>query len=261
MSGTKSASTRAPVTEVPHNDAALVVCSYGSGDTALHDRLRALGETSGFAEAAAATLFGTPQIEDVVAAVRGSPIVVVPLFMARGLTYEVLKDRLASLSCSNRIVLCPELGSHPDLAPSVASHAWREARRLGWRPGETGLVLVGHGSRRSPASRRSTARLASKIGELALFADTAAAFLEEEPTVPEAVSSCPAERVLAVGCFAEAGKHATCDVPRGLLESGRAAAYSGPIGACDWIDALVLDQARAGLRRFARDDGQGVCNA
>ncbi len=123
------------------------------------------------------------------------------------------------------------------------------------------MVLVGHGSRRNPASGRSTARLARDIGELSLFADTAAAFLEEQPTVPEAVSSCPAERVLAIGCFIEAGLHATRDVPRGLLESGRDAAYSGPIGACGWIDDLVLDQARAGLRRHAQIAGQGVWNA
>ena len=91
-------------------------------------------------------------------------------------------------------------------------------------------------------------RLAAEIGALELFGDTTAAFLEEEPTVQEAVRACPTEQVLAIGCFTEAGKHATRDVPRGLRESGRAAAYSGPIGACGWIDALVLDQAMAGLR-------------
>ncbi len=228
--------------------AALVVCSYGSGDCALHGRLRALGGESGFRETAVATLFGTPRIEDVVAAVSRSPIVVVPLFMARGTTYRALKDRLAGLTCSDRIVLCPELGSHPGLAASLAAHGWREAQRLGWRAEETGVVLVGHGSRRSPASRHSTMRLAAEIGALELFGDTAAAFLEEEPTVQEAVRACPAEQVLAIGCFTEAGKHATRDVPRGLRESGRPAAYSGPIGACGWIDALVLDQAMVGLR-------------
>lgn len=258
MSGTRSASTKAPATEARLNGAALVVCSYGSGDRALHGRLQALGVRSGFRETVAATLFGTPRIEEVVATVHGSPIVVVPLFMAKGVTYEALRDRLAGLSCSDRIVLCPELGSHPGLAPSVAAYGWRELQRLGWRAEETGLLLVGHGSRRHPASGRATARLASEIGNLALFADTAAAFLEEQPTVQEALHSCATERVLAIGCFAEAGKHATRDVPRGLLESGRTAAYSGPIGACDWIDALVLDQAAEGLRRIPRHDGLGV---
>jgi hypothetical protein len=150
----------------------LVVCSYGSGDRALHGRLQALGGRSGFRETVAATLFGTPRIEEVVATVHGSPIVVVPLFMAKGVTYEALRDRLAGLSCSDR------------LAPSVAAYGWRELQRLGWRAEETGLLLVGHGSRRHPASGRATARLASEIGNLALFADTAAAFLEPGNTPP-----------------------------------------------------------------------------
>jgi len=226
-----------------------VVCSYGSGDCALHGRLRSLGRASGFAETAAATLFGSPRVEDVVAALGGSPIFVVPLFMARGTTFGVLKDRLSVLPYSDRIVLCPELGSHPGLARRVAAHAGDELERLGWRAEETGLVLVGHGSRRNAASQRSTERLATEIERLALFADTSTAFLEERPTVQEAVRASPARRVLAIGCFAEAGRHATRDVPRGLAESGRATAYSGPIGACDWIGSLILDQAAEGLRR------------
>ena len=116
---------------------------------------------------------------------------------------------------------------------------------------ETGLVLVGHGSRRNRASKDSAERLAAEIGALELFSGASAAFLEDTPAVEEAVRDNPARRVLAVGCFTESGRHATLDVPRRLRASGRAAAYSGPIGACDWIDSLVLDQARDGLRRLA----------
>ncbi len=251
MSGTRSTSTREPVTEAPPARAALVVCSYGGGDCAVHDRVRALGQASGFCETAAATLYGAPRVEEVVASVRGSPIFVVPLFMARGITYATLEHRLSDLPCSQRIVLCSELGSHPGLARRLATHAAGEAHRLGWRPDETGLVLVGHGSRRNAASNDSTERLAEEIRRLALFADASAAFLEERPSVEDAVRASPARRVLAVGCFAEAGRHATRDVPLRLAQSGRQTVYSGPIGACDWIDSLVLDQAKEGLRRSA----------
>ena len=257
MSGTRSAWTRAPATEARVEGArlegaALVVCSYGSGTCAAHDRLRSLGLRSGAAETAAATLFGAPRIEDVVAGLRASPIFVVPLFMTRGVTHGVLRERLSGLSRSDRIVLCPELGSHPGLAGQVASHAGRELRRLGWRPRDTSLVLIGHGSRRNAASHRSTERLAAEIERRKLFADASAAFLEQQPTIQEAVAASAAERVLAVGCFAEAGRHATRDVPKRLMQCGRKTAYSGPIGACDWVESLVLDQARQGLRRVAQ---------
>lgn len=232
--------------------AALVVCSYGSGASVAHDRLRTLAQTSGAVETAAATLFGSPRIEDVVADLRASPIVVVPLFMTRGVTFGVLEDRLANLTSCDRIVLCPELGGHPDLAGHLAAHAGRELRGLGWCPRETSLLLIGHGSRRNGASQRSTERLADEIARRNLFADTAAAFLEQQPTIQEALATSAAERVLAVGCFAEAGRHATRDVPRRLSQCGRTTAYSGPIGACEWVESLVLDQAMEGLRHVTQ---------
>ncbi len=251
MSGTRSASTRAPATDRRLAGAALVVCSYGSGGCAIAERLDALGRDLGVATTAAGTLFGTPRIETVAASLGDSPIVVVPLFMAQGVTYGALEARLSNLRCRDRIVLCPELGGHPDLARRLAAHAGREAANLGWEPMETSLVLIGHGSRRNAASRNAIERLAEEIRIRALFADASVGFLEEAPRVAEAVRTSRARRVLAVGCFTESGRHATQDVPASLRQSGRSVAYSGPLGAFDWIDSLVLDQARRGLRRFA----------
>lgn len=248
MSATRSVSKKAPATKIGADGAALVVCGYGCGHTGANGRWQALGRAAGFSETVHATLFGQPRVEEVVASLNGAPIFVVPLFMARGITHGVLKDRLSGSPCSDRIVLCPELGSHPGLARRVAAHAGAELGRLGWRQEETGLLLVGHGSPRNTASRGSTARLAREIEGLDLFAATSAAFLEESPTIQDALRDCPARQVLAIGCFTEAGRHATRDVPKCLTQSGRPTAYSGPIGACDWIDSLVLDQALAGLR-------------
>jgi sirohydrochlorin cobaltochelatase len=256
MSGTRSTSTRAPATDRRLAGAALVVCSYGSGGCAIARRLDALGRDLGVGQTAAATLFGTPRIETIAASLGGSPIVVVPLFMAQGVTYGTLKERLSGLHCRDRIVLCPELGGHPGLARRLAAHAGREAARLGWDPMETGLLLVGHGSRRNEASKKATERLAAEVRALVLFADASAGFLEEAPTVEEAVQTSRARQVLAVGCFTESGRHATQDVPARLRRSGRSVAYSGPIGAYDWIDTLVLDQARHGLRRFAEREAR-----
>jgi len=256
MSGTRFASMRAPATDRRLTGAALVVCSYGSGGCAIAQRLHALGRDLGVAKTAAATLFGSPRIETVAASLGDSPIVVVPLFMAQGVTYGTLEERLSKLRCRDRIVLCPELGGHPDLARRLAAHAGREAESLGWEPIETGLVLVGHGSRRNRASRNAIERLAAEIRALALFADTSVGFLEETPRVDQAVRRSRARRVLAIGCFTESGRHATQDVPASLRQSERTVAYSGPIGAYDWIDSLVLDQARQGLRRFAERDAR-----
>ena len=248
MSATRSASTKVPAIKIGLDGAALVVCGYGNGHAGANGRWQALGRAAGFSETVHATLFGQPRIEEVVASLDGAPIVVVPLLMARGVTHRVLSDRLSALPHADRVVLCPELGSHPGLARRVAAHAGEELRRLDWRHEETGLLLVGHGSPRNAASQTSTARLAKEIEDLALFAETSAAFLEERPTVQDARRACSARQVLAIGCFAEAGRHATRDVPKCLTQSGRPTAYSGPIGACDWIDSLVLDQALAGLR-------------
>ncbi len=245
MSGTRSLFRTAPATSVSPASTALLLCAHGSPgsgeDLAL--RAAALGRQLGCAETAGAVIYGTPRLEDVVASLTSERICVVPLLLSEGTTFDALKDRLQDLGGASRFSLCRPLGRHPWLAPGLLAAAEQEARRAGWSERDLALILVGHGSRRNPASRKATQRLARQIGRAAGHIRIACAFLEEPPALDEVLAAAPERRIVIAGCFSEQGRHAREDVPDLIESSGREARYLGPIGAAAWTDTLILDSA------------------
>ncbi len=224
--------------------------SPGSGET-LALRAAGLGARGGFAEAAGALLYGRPRLEEVAARLGGEPVQVVPLFLSAGHTFRALKARLADLPRPKRFHLCQPLGAHRGLAAGLLGAVCAAASRRGWPESELALVLVAHGSRRGPASRQATERLACQIGEAGRLGRVACAFLEEPPALDAVLAGIPETRVVVAGCFAEEGRHACRDVPDLIVRSGRRALYLGPIAAASWSDALILDSARQGSSRGA----------
>ena len=142
------------------------------------------------------------------------PVFLVPLLMSEGVTLKALRRRLEHRGDAQDVVLCPVLGSHPDLPRCIAEHALGKAAAAGWSPQETALLLIGHGSRRDEASRRGLFRLGAEIRCGNAFGEVRQALLEEEPGVAEALATVACRQVVAVGCFAEEGRHAVGDVPR-----------------------------------------------
>ncbi len=257
MFGTRFDAPTAPAIDASLAQASLVLVGYGSpsGSAALEARRRSLTERAPFGATAAATLFGKPRLEDVVAGLVGSPILAVPLLMARGLTYDHLVERLAALDLAGRMVLCPEIGGHPKLAEILCAQADRRLQAEGWRAEDTGLLLVGHGTPRNQASRRSTECLAARIAAGNRFAETRAAYLEEAPSVEEACDRMSARHLLAVGCFIENGRHVTRDLPVRLDACREHPVYAGAVGDSPWIQSLIIDQARLGLRTWQLKGG------
>jgi len=245
MSGTRSLSPTAPATRVPPASTALLLCAHGSPgsgeDLAL--RAAALGRQLRCAETAGAVLYGKPSLEEVVAGLTSERICVVPLLLSEGTTFSALSDRLQDLGGTSRFSLCRPLGTHPWLASGLLAAAENAARRAGWSEQDLALVLVGHGSRRNPASREATQRLARQVGRAAWRIRVACAFLEEPPALDEVLAAAPERRMVVAGCFSEQGRHAREDVPALIESSGREARYLGPIGAAAWTDTLILDSA------------------
>ncbi len=254
MSGTRSASPRVPVIDRGPDGPALLICSHGAraARVDVSPRLRARARAFGFAEQAACSLYAEPALEQALDRLAARPVFVVPLLMSEGVTLEALRQRLAQRDDGQNLVLCQVLGAHSDLAARIGADARDQALAAGWSPRETALLLIGHGSRRDGASRRSLFRLGAEIQRRGAFGEVRQALLEEEPGIEAALESLTCRRVVAVGCFAEAGRHALGDVPRLLAESPLPVIYDGPIGTAPWIDDLILDLAidgRAGLSR------------
>ena len=113
-----------------------------------------------------------------------------------------------------------------------------------WKPKESALLLVGHGTPRNSASRTGLQALVAGLIDTGRFGEVDYAMLEEAPRIDESMARLRSERVLAVGCFIEAGQHGAGDVPELLARADRPVGYLGPIGQEPWIDRIVVSCAR-----------------
>ncbi len=225
--------------------ASLLICAHGSpgvGDL-LRVRVASLQKQGCFAEIAGAALYDDPKLESAIAGLTTEPIFVVPLFMSAGVTFSALGERLAAITPPRRTVLCQPLGSHPDLPARFVAAATQQALAKGWRPDETGVVLVGHGSRRSDVSRRATETVAATVADAGPFAEVAVALLEGGNAFKEVLAGMKSPNIVVMGCFAEQGRHVTEDLPALVSSAGRPAVYEAPISAAPWCDQLIIDQA------------------
>jgi sirohydrochlorin cobaltochelatase len=242
---------RAPATERRLGDAALVLCAHGirggvGAAAAAHaGRIAARGL---FAEVHACALKGAPGLREIVAAVSAHGIVFAPLLMAEGYTLQSILRKLEhATDGATRVTVCRPIGIHPGLADVIASRARALCATKAWRPGDTALLIVGHGTERHPDSGATARQHAAQIASRGIFAEVATGFLDERPLVPEALHALRAPHCVAVGLFVDAGEHGEEDIPALLAEAGERAVYAGPIGPDPLVTELILDQAYAAL--------------
>ena len=232
-----------------------MLCAHGIrgevGAAAEHARrIRALGR---FGEVHACALKGWPGLVETVAAVRGTTVVVAPLLMAEGYTLAAVRRRLEGAARPGlRRLVCPPVGAHPRLADIISARALTRCAARAWRPAESALLIVGHGTERHRDSGATARRHAARIAAQHRFAEVAVAFLDEPPRVPDALDALSAARCVAVGLFVDAGEHGEEDIPALLAPAGDRAAYAGPIGPDPLISGLILDQVDARPRRQHR---------
>lgn len=207
------------------------------------------------ADVRVAMLRGEPALEAVVAGLPDSAgVVVLPMMMTDGvLSREELPQRLqAALTETDKSigtpVLLPPLGTGAAFAQLVLQRAQEAARE---RPGGEGghaLLLIAHGNAADPQGRRSIERLAAMVRADGAFADVAIAFLEEAPTIIDALAAIRLP-VVAVGLFAAEGRHARLDVPRLLAQApdGQSVVWLGALGADAALPGVLNAHVSASL--------------
>lgn len=230
---------------MPPNSPALVLCAHGArgvaGAAARH--AGALRRGGHFARVEACALYGEPRLEAVLGAIAVGPVTVLPFMMAEGYTLERLAERLATCRPDARLI--GALGAQRGMADILVARALKGCRAHERDPGDTALLLVGHGTTRNAASAATARRHAAVIRERGLFAEVALAFLDESPSVAEAVAELASPFIAAVGFLTDAGTHGAGDVARLLAETGRPGVYFGPIGPDPALLPLIVAQARA----------------
>jgi sirohydrochlorin cobaltochelatase len=224
---------------------ALVLCAHGARGVACaaEHQAGAMRRAGLFEETDACALYGKPRLETVLDRLSGRDVVLVPFLLAEGWTLDVLIERLRTYR--GRVRLAPPLGAHDGMAGVLIERALSGCRMRDWPAAETAVLLVGHGSTRHTRSAATTWRHAAGIDRSGRFAQVAAAFLDQTPTVAEAVKKITAPRIATIGYFSDAGNHGAVDVPHLLRRTGRAAAYLGTIGRDPGLLRLIAEQAKA----------------
>ena len=234
--------------------AALVLCAHGIrggvGSAAAHAaRIRTLGW---FAEVHACAHKGAPGLSETLAGVRAPKVYLAPFLMAEGYTLAAMRQRLAAARAPEQeVCVCRPVGSHPRLAEAIVARAVATCVTEGWRPAETGLLLVGHGTERHADSDATARQHAELIAARGRFAEVTTAFLDQAPRVAEALVALRAPGTVAVGLFVDRGEHGEENIPALLAPAGARATYAGPIGLDPLVTELVLDQVRAAAARVA----------
>ena len=190
---------------------------------------------------------GRPDLVEVVRIqLRRGPVVVVPLLMAAGYTLRAIQTRLdQGLAPAPRPPMTRPLGTHPRFAELILNEARLGCARRGWDPARTGMLLVGHGTGRDPTSGKTTRRHAATVMATRRFAEVGIAFLDEPPSVPDAIARFESGHVVVVGLFLDRGEHGEADIPELLAGTEARTHYTGPLGIDPLVPDLILDQLHA----------------
>ncbi len=215
------------------NDALLLI-AHGSerypdaGRTALAlaDTLRARGH---FAQIAVGFLNGRPSVADALASLARWPIHVVPFFMEDGYFVRVAVPN--ALAGTPDLRIYPPVGTHPGMVDVIRA-------RIGDREGAD-IVLIGHGSAKSPGRRLALHDHARRLG-------ARVAFLEEPPSLADVLRDATGPSIVAIGVFAGEGGHVRDDVPASIAAAraqyGDRPIYLGSIGGDAGMAELVLNR-------------------
>lgn len=235
------------------SDTAVVLAAHGDRgagftNAALLAHRQILEDAGCFAAVTAGVLKGDPPLETALASAQASGaarIAVYPFFFADGFFVRTrLAERVAAAGLTTPWDLLPPLGIDPGLPDLMRDHASAAAGRAGFTPAQATLLVVGHGSKFGPASADATRAAASAIAENNAFAAVTTAFLEEPPSIADALRSLAAPVVVS-GFFAGEGLHAGEDVPAAIAASGLPALYAGPIGNDPSVSRLILRRISA----------------
>jgi sirohydrochlorin ferrochelatase len=175
---------------------------------------------------------------------------VVPFFMEDGYFTRVAIPK--ALGRSEGIILCPPIGLHEEIAGLIASRGRDGCVTAGFTPADTAIVVVGHGSARSPGRALALHRHSTTVAGSRQFASVQVACLEEAPFLDDVLRGLRGLPVGLVGFFAGEGGHVREDVPEAIAAEQRARGPAGPLvlnfGTVTDNAALaqiILDQANA----------------
>ncbi len=207
-----------------------------------------------FGEVAVGMLRGEPNAALAFDTLTAPVVHVVPFFLEDGYFTQVAIPELLLPRAhdSRRIRFCQPVGLNAGIATLLERRLLRHCESLETDPKTVCVLLVGHGSSKHPGQARALRRHADTLRSSGIFGSLRVAYLEEAPTVAEALAGARDNVVLVLGYLANEGVHASRDLPEPIAaeRSWRGTALPpihdlGAIGADDSLPALIAEQAIA----------------
>lgn len=205
-------------------DDALLLIGHGSArypeaGRILREHARRISATGSCREVGTGLLNGTPSAAEALARLAAPVIRIVPFFMENGYFSRVAVPRALGMpdipgpgaefaadgATRSRLLLCPAVGTHDDMAGLIARQVLAGCAERGTEATTTSVVVVGHGSARSPGQALALHRHTARLTTMRLFASVTAACLEEPPFVATVLRGLRTNRVVVVGFFAAEG--------------------------------------------------------
>jgi uroporphyrin-III C-methyltransferase len=232
---------------------ALVLAAHGSRrEPEANALVRRLAESLRgrrvFDEVAVAFHQGEPGFDTVLDEVCAEEITVVPLLTSAGHYNDVvLPEGLARnrRHAEVRLRQTPPVGTHAGIAPLVARRVTELLRESRVERESVSLLVVGHGTSRHKESRASTLQLVETLRRRRVAGEVSAGFLDDDPSVEQALASARNRTVVVVPFLIGGGSHTLEDLPR--LAASRQdvrVMVDHAVGAYAGLDDIVLDLAR-----------------
>ena len=179
---------------MPLRDFALLLAAHGerrdgAGNDGVAQLAADLARRNIAGEIGIGFIKGIPAIDEMLRALASPTVLVYPLFLSDGYFNRVrLPQLVAKAGVSRTVRVLDPLGLDPAFADLVAQKAGAAAQAAAFATARTTVVLLAHGSASDPGSRQATEQLARRLDERGEFLAVRAAFLEEPPSLADAVA-------------------------------------------------------------------------
>jgi sirohydrochlorin cobaltochelatase len=225
---------------------------YPEADRAVRMHAAALQAEGRFANVGVGLLNGEPAAADALAKLHAPEVHVVPFFMEAGWFSNTAVPRALGLEGSvtkrNGQVLryAAPIGTHAGMAMLIEQRVNRVA------PSAAALLVVGHGSARTPGRAMALHRHVARMAAGGRFERVQVGFLEEAPFAGELMAQLRGVPAAVVGFFAGEGGHVRDDLPNLIAaERGHRGGDEASLIDCGiiadepGIRGIILDQVAA----------------
>ncbi len=192
--------------------------------------------------------------------VTAPTVYVVPNFAGEGsFTQRLIPEKLGiggtlSHLAGRRLIYTQPVGCHPRLPDLLHRRALALCRNNDVAPDGTGLLIVGHGSRRAGGVSATPEAVAETLRKKGVFAEVRTAYLEQAPFVADWPQRMAARHLIVAPWLVSEGMHASEDLPPlfglttpsgGPVDShGRTVWLMDGIGRDAEVVEMILDHIR-----------------